>query len=139
MKAGDIVFDADFVHDDGTSGPKLIVLLTDDRGDPVLVVKTTSQSERYSRTPGPALEHRFPAFHLPVGSCSFAKPTWVDLGQVFAFAPADLSAGLASGRLRVVDTLPAPLFVELLEATMAARDTTGRHRAILQRGLSLLA
>jgi hypothetical protein len=83
---GAIYHHRQLVFHNGFTGKKYLVLLnTPDKNEPYLFVKTTSQKKDEPSTAG-CIKNRS-LFFIPAGKTFFPKDTWVQLYDIYEFAP----------------------------------------------------
>lgn len=121
MTPGTILLDPEFRFKDGTQGKKLFILLTDNRSDKVVVVKTTSNGKRYTRKQG-YQEGRFPCFYLPDSSCDLDGDTWIQFNDFFEFNAGELLNKVMSGQIKRICRLPKNITTQVLQCATRSDD-----------------
>ena len=137
MIPGTLFFDREFVFHDQDEAEKIFVVLG--RRDGVTVVaKTTSQGRLYKNEYGCQGGHRFPNFHLPLGSCCLPKPTWICFHEFYDFRDTELLQKHFSGTVNRIGTLADGITLELLECALQSEDISGRQTEIVKAALDAL-
>jgi len=111
---GDILYYKDFQFDDGSSRNKLFVVLNvADVNSPCLLLKTTSNSERYGGVKeGCSILKR--VFLIPSRWQEwFDVDTYVQLPQIFEISTVDLLQGTFSKMIKMEEKLSASCFTQL--------------------------
>ena len=111
---GEILYYNNYVFEDGSKGDKLFVVLTvADIKSPCLVLKTTSQSERYEGVrQGCNPQKR--VFFVPTAWGEYFKfDTYIQLLQILEISTEELLKGVFSKNIRVVNSLSADCFAQL--------------------------
>lgn len=115
--SGDVFLDENFVFSDGTSGPKLLVLLNSPtHGENCLFVKTTSQQKHKPAIPG-CIGRPHHVFHLPYDKDFFKKPTWIQLDDYFPFRQ-----DLLGGKLRRCGCLKKKTIVDVIDCFLGINE-----------------
>ncbi len=82
-KAGDVYFHKSFPYEDGTIGQKLLLVLNDSEDCSLcLVLKTTSQSRRYTKAVM-GCNPEYGVYFIPKEWQGFSLPTYIQLRPVF--------------------------------------------------------
>ena len=82
MNLGTILHDGEFQYDDGTTGNKLAIIVSN-FGKNFLAVKTTSQQHRKSKARGCQINDKPPNYFLPKNSTWFKEDTWIQVDEIF--------------------------------------------------------
>ena len=83
---GDVLFDKSFRFNDGTIGEKLFIVLNNPKqNEPYLVVKTTSQQDRYKNYKY-GCNSELQIFYIPAGQDNFSKDTFIQLNYIYAYS-----------------------------------------------------
>ena len=110
-KAGQILYHKNFIFTDGSTGSKLVVVLnTGDNNETSLVLKTTSQTMRYSYTT-PGCNSRKGVFCI-FEECEqgFSQDTYVQMDNIY---PINVEQLLNSKEVSFVDHLSDVCFTNL--------------------------
>ncbi len=111
---GEIYFHSQFQFQDGHVGPKLMVVLNQNGLESLcLVLKTTSQSARYSSSRkgcNPDLK----VFYVPLGWQEFDKPTYIQVFPIYPINIQELINGSIKGIIRPIFKLTDDCFKQLL-------------------------
>jgi hypothetical protein len=107
-KAGDILFHQEWVFNDGTLGRKLLVILnTPDNPDiPCLVLKTTSQDDRYIGAVSGCNVSKKVFLVLSANEPCFDCNTYIQLPQIWELTTEDLLSGCFS---KIIKPLADPI------------------------------
>jgi hypothetical protein len=88
---GRIYFHNDFGFHDGDSGKKFLILINNPQKlEPYIFIKTTTQQKNKPSVEGCHIKEK--VFYVPSGRSFFPKNTWVQLHEIYAFAPTKLIA-----------------------------------------------
>ncbi len=109
MSPGIIVFDPSFQFEDGATGKKLFVILTDGRNGDYVVAKMTSNGDRYGLEFGCQPLHRYPYFFLPKHSSCLRENTWIQLHVFYDLDFQRLNNKLIDGSLHQIGALEMEL------------------------------
>ncbi len=111
---GDILFCKSFEFEDGTTAPKLFVILCATTGtSPYLALKTTSQSQRYQGvTQGCNFQRK--VFFAPTSwqSC-FDVDTYIQLPQIIEFSVSNIIQAGLSEQIDCIGSLSQDCFAQL--------------------------
>jgi len=132
---GAIICDKDFEFEDGSRKEKLFVVLNSaDGNNPCLVLKTTSQSKRYSNVnPGCNVTKR--VFFIPVGfdNC-FKTNTYVQLPQIFEFSASQLIQDSWLKKVSVTNSLSSKSLAQLRNCLKKFKqDLSQRHWTLIYK------
>jgi len=132
---GDVLCDDNFQFSDGRTGKKLFVVLNNAKpGEPCLVVKTTSQSQRYTNTKIGCNPDK-KVFYVPGSPTgSFLQDTFIQLDEIFPYSPDELLQGYWQKRIRPISKLPDLTFRQLKNCLKTVkRDISERDYEMIFR------
>ncbi len=111
---GEILLHEKFQFSDGSIGKKLLVVLNNPKTrDPCLVVKTTSQSQRYKKVKVGCNPEK-DVFYLPDSGKEIIKgDTYIQLEEVFELSVVDLTASVLKKELSSIGKLTALTLAQL--------------------------
>ena len=125
---GEILFHTDYVFEDGSKADKLFVVLNAaDINVPCLILKTTSQSERYEGVrQGCNPQKR--VFFVPTdwGKC-FKLVTYIQLPQILEISTEELLKGVFSKNISVVNSLSADCLAQLKNCLKQFKEDVSPH------------
>lgn len=126
---GEILCYEDYVFEDGSKVDKLFVVLNSADIDlPCLVLKTTSQSERYEGVRRGCNVQR-KVFFVPIDweEC-FLLDTYIQLPQIIQISTQELLQGHFSRQISILGSLSVDCFAQLKECLKQFReDITAQH------------
>lgn len=125
---GEILFYTDYVFEDGSKGDKLFVVLNvADIKSPCLVLKTTSQSERYEGV-GKGCDPKKKVFFVPRDweNC-FELDTYIQLPEIIPISTEELLKGALSKNIRVINCLSADCFAQLKNCLKQFKEDISPH------------
>lgn len=120
---GQVLHYRDFLFEDGSTGDKLFVILNDaDIDSPCLVLKTTSQPQRYMGVSAGCNPQRN-VFFVPLSwqEC-FSLDTYIKLPEIIEVSMKELLQGTFSKKIRMINTLSANCFTQLKNCLKQFRD-----------------
>ena len=129
-KPGDIICYEKFEFEDGTKKDKLFVVLNDvDTDIPCLVLKTTSQSERYSGVKQGCNIAKKVFFIPTTWQKCFTLDTYIQLPPIIEFSLTDLLKGsLANKKISVTSSISSDCLVQLKNCLKKFKDyVSERH------------
>lgn len=125
MTPGTILHDQKFPFSDGTTGNKLVVLLTSlVDGYFYIGAKTTSKEKYKGKIPGCQHKDIYPNFFIPKGTSSFSIDTWVNLDEFYEFKSTELVQRHFAGEIKTIANLDNNLIAKLLKCTLQSEDIT---------------
>jgi hypothetical protein len=126
---GQILYYKDYPFEDGSTKDKLfLILYVADINSPCLVLKTTSQSKRYSGA-AKGCDPKNKVFFVPQDwrEC-FPIDTYIQLPQIIEIPSAEIFAGTLSKRIYVKNSLSADCFKLLKDCLRQfKRDISLQH------------
>ena len=103
-----------FVYENGTTGKKYLILLNaPEKGDPYLVVKTTSQRKDKPTTPGCISE--WSLFFIRAGRTFFPLDTWV---QLYSLEAVDQEYAKSNPDIKIVGNLSQKMMDGIIECLL---------------------
>jgi len=118
----------------GVKGKKYLILLnTPAKSEPYLFVKTTSQKKDKPSTPGCIKEKSL--FFIPAGKTFFWQDTWVQLYEIYEFAPHEIDNDKA---ITIEGSLDVKMIDDLVQCLFISEEDTisGVHKKLLRPPLS---
>jgi len=117
---GDVLCDDQFQFSDGKTGKKLFVVLNNAKShEPCLVVKTTSQSQRYPDVKIGCNSNK-KVFYCPQGT--FLEDTYIQLEEIFPYLTDELLKGYWEKRIRQITKLQDLTFRQLKNCLKTLKD-----------------
>lgn len=139
MTPGTILHDQKFPFSDGTTGNKLVVLLTSlADGFFYIGAKTTSKEKHKGKNSGCQHKDIYPNFFIPKGTSSFSVDTWVSLDEFYEFKSTELIQRHFSGEIKTIGTLHSNLTIKLLNCALQSEDITLHQEAAIKTALKQL-
>ena len=135
MIPGTLYFDCNFRFHYGEGGKKILIALGTSQGV-TIVVKTTSQHQRFRNNFGCQVDHRFPNFFLTEGCCCLSKPTWVCLDEYYEFKDSEILQRHFSGDINLVGVLSDEITIALAECAMHSKDISYYQLRIIQNAMN---
>ena len=125
MTPGTILHDQKVPFSDGTTGNKLVVLLTSlVDGYFYIAAKTTSKEKHKGKIAGCQHKDIYPNFFIPKGKSSFPADTWINLDEFYEFKSTELVQRHFSGEIKSIGTLENNLITKLLGCALQSEDIT---------------
>ena len=127
---GAIYHHSQLVFHNGFIGKKYLILLNSPgKKEPYLFVKTTSQQKDKPAKAGCIKERSL--FFIPAGKAFFKKDTWVQLYELYEFAPHDIDTNKditieGSLNVKIIDDIVNCLFLSEED------DISGIHKGLLR-------
>jgi hypothetical protein len=128
MERGTILFHNRFQFSDGETGKKLLVILnTPKPNEPYLLIRTTSQVEKWSSYYKQAIQKgcnfRLLLFYIMPGDKTFfEKPTLLQFDNLFEFRSNELLSDKFKGVLEAKGKLSENKFNEIMNCVRAMKD-----------------
>ena len=132
MNPGSIVEDLEFKFHDGATGKKILVILNDGTCGFYIVVKTTSQTDLRSTSPGCNLKDPYPNFFVPRKYKIFRKQTWICLNEFYEFTATVLVQRKFDGKVTYMGDLGEPVTKALIGCAAEADDISLAHEKHLR-------
>jgi hypothetical protein len=127
---GHIFRDPNFLFPDGTTRPKLLIILALSRSSDYIVVRTTSKQKGKSATYGCHNDELFdPSFTIPatLHIQGLTLDTWVCLDWVFELEKNKVDNLLANNAIDLTGEVPIKTMRDLLACAANADDTEQHH------------
>lgn len=133
MNRGTVIFHPDYKFEDGVVANKLFIILNNapDRGDVLLLAKTTSQ--RKSRDAKEGCNHRRLEFFIPEGRTSFRQDTWVILNPIYPVPLAEMAKRVMMKQCFVKDVLNEQMMNAIRNCALQSDDIEGRWVKLLKK------
>lgn len=139
MTPGTILHDIKFLFSDGTTGNKLVILLTSlADGYFYIGAKTTSKDKHKGKNAGCQHKDIYPNFFIPKGASSFPIDTWVGLDEFYEFKHTELIQRHFSGEIKTIGTLDKNLTIKLLNCALLSEDITLHQETAIKAALKQL-
>ncbi len=139
MTPGTILHDQKFPFSDGTTGNKLVVLLTSlADGYFYIGAKTTSKDKHKGKNAGCQHKDIYPNFFIPKGTSSFPVDTWVSLDEFYEFKSTELIQRHFSGEIKTIGMLDNALTIKLLNCVLQSEDITLHQESAIKVTLEQL-
>lgn len=125
---GTIFYHGKFLFKNGEIGKKYLILLnTPSKGEPYLLVKTTSQRKDKPITPGCIKRHSL--FFIPARRAFFPENTWVQLYELYEYVEADKNP-----EYRIVSNLESNMIDEIIECLLTSQgdDISPHQKKLLE-------
>jgi len=130
---GQVFYYENFQFENGSTRDKLFVILNVvDINSPCLVLKTTSQLERYEGAKKGCNPQKR-VFFVPLDwqEC-FTLNTYIQLPQIFEISAEELLQGALSKRIRMINSLSADCFMQLKNCLKQFKeDISPQHRILI--------
>ncbi len=139
MNPGTILHDQKFLFTDGTTGNKLIILLTSQvDGYFYIAAKTTSREKYKKKNSGCQHKDAHPNFFIPRGTSSFPIDTWVSLSEFYDLKSKELLQRHFTGDIKTIGDLDINLTKKLLICSLQSEDITLHQEAAIKATLERL-
>ncbi len=128
MERGTILFHTRFQFRNGTIGEKLLVVLNTPKSDePYLLIRTTSQIERWSSYYKQHIQrgcnYRLLLFYItPEDNTFFEKPTLLQFDEIYPLTREQLLSDKFNGVLEAKGELSESKFNEIMNCAKAMKD-----------------
>lgn len=132
MNRGTVIFHPDYKFPDGASADKLFIVMNRaDRGDILLLAKTTSQKK--SRETREGCDQRRVEFFIPLGRTSFPKNTWVILNKLYPVSMLEMAKRVMEKQCCAKDVLPEQTMNAIRNCALQSEDLEGRWIKLLKK------
>ncbi len=139
MTPGTILHDQKFPFSDGSTGNKLVILLTSLTDSYFYIgAKTTSKDKHKGKNAGCQHKDIYPNFFIPKGTSSFPIDTWVSLDEFYEFKHTELIQRHFSGEIKTIGTLDNKLTIKLLNCALQSEDISSHQEAAINLSLKQL-
>ncbi len=120
---GNVLFDKNFRFNDGTVGEKLFIVLNNPKqNEPYIIVKTTSQKNRYQNYKY-GCNSKLQMFYIPAGQDNFSKDTFVQLHYYYSYSLQNmLSKSMITRTLEIKDKIDDLTVRQLLNCLKKLKD-----------------
>ena len=132
MNRGTVIFHPEYKFSDGATADKLFIVLNNaDKGDVLLLAKTTSQPKFRDTREGCDL--RRVEFFIPSGRTSFPKDTWVILNRLYPVSLQEMLKNVLKQQCFAKDVLNEQMMNAIRNCALQSDDLEGRWVKLLKK------